>query len=247
MDLTTFQSPPLTLEVEGPLAHLSTNSKAAVEFEIRRQERIHWFLGMRQAELFIRDKLSALYTNREAERSYVRKIKAISREKDALGAKGVAASLDELARIEEIEDQIISAQRSWLDLQPLIRDADMELQVARDERDRIIYPHPEALGLSFDELQDRYAAPALLEKQAFYFAAEAWAAVNHLPASCGHMLMDLSPEQRQHLMTREAEIRTNLRIDEATIQAARRMMQLPPVQQQQFLQALSDQEQAIAG
>jgi len=54
----------------------------------------------------------------------------------------------------------------------------------------------------------------------------------------GHLFFDLPLEQRELLMVREAEIRHRMQIDETTVQAARRIMQLPPVEQERIVNAL---------
>lgn len=217
-----------------PLTNLSINSRAGVEFEIRRQERIHWFLGLRQAELFIQERTAALETNYRLQRDYARTCRGWQRELESLQALEFLTP-DQEDQIEKLEDDIAAAQRSSETLQPLIRDCAMELATAEAEKERILAPHPEAIALSFFELQERYSHVALMEKQAQFTAAEIWASQNNLPVSVGHLLFGLSRTDREYCLAREMELRNDLRVTEAIAHAAQILAPLSLEQQQQVL------------
>lgn len=216
------------------LTSLSINSKAGVEFEIRKQERVHWLLGLRQAELFIQEKTEALATNYRLQREQARTCRGWRREFDDLQALP-SPTPDQLDQIEKLEDDIAAVQRSSQTLEPLIRDCVMELAVAKAEKERILTAHPEAIALSYTELQERYGHVALMEKQAQFAAAEIWASQNNLPVSVGHLLFDLSPSEREYCLTREMELRNGLRVSEAIAHAAQVLASLPPEHQKQAL------------
>ncbi|MBD1864181.1 MULTISPECIES: hypothetical protein [Trichocoleus] len=217
-----------------PLTNLSINSKAGVEHEIQRQERVHWFLGLRQAELFIQEKRAALETNYHLQRKHSRQVKTWEKELQTL-QELEQPSLEQLDQIEALQDDIAAAKSSQENLQPLIRDCGMELHSAEDQKQRILQAHPEAIDLSYIELQTRYSAVALLEKQAHVTAAEIWASHNALPVSVGHLLFDLSPADRDYVLAREMELRNGVKVGEAIAHAAQVLATLSPETQKQVL------------
>lgn len=220
--------------IKEPLTNVSINSKAGVELEIQRQERIHWFLGLRQAELFIQEKRAALETNYHLQRKHVRQVKSWQRQLQAL-EELEQPNLEQVDQIEELKDDIAAAKSSQENLQPLIRDCVMELHSAEAQKQRILGDHPEAIDLSYIELQTRYSAVALLEKQAHAAAAEIWASQNALPVSIGHLLFSLAPAERDYVLAREMELRNNVKVSEAMAHAAQVLATLPPETQKQVL------------
>ena len=238
LDISRFGANSPNTQVADPIMHLGANSLAAVRHEIRKQERIHWTAGLRQAELIVRDKLDALHQSEVQARKCSRNLRLLKHEYDELNARRDALTFKEEIRIEEIEDEVVAAKRDWFNIQPLLRDANMEMEAAAQERDRIVKDHPECKDLSFQELQELYGQPALMNKLASFFAAEAWASMNHLPSSVGHLVLDTAPENREMLMRLEAEIRTHVCLDETTVQAARRIASLPPEEQEKVINLL---------
>jgi hypothetical protein len=230
------------IDFSMPLAHMTTNSWAATIHEIRKQERLHWFLGLRQAELCVRDKEQIIDANAHAERKYQRSMRRLQRELDALN-RLPELTPDEEDRIEELEDEIGQGKRTWVASQPLIRDAQLEYEIAKAERDRILQEHPEAQSLSFEELQKRYTLPALVEVHARYVAARIWSAQNGVPESVGSMLFELAPQEQEVVMRREVELRSGVEIGQNIVEAARRIASLPEAQRQLVVKALSDDGQ----
>lgn len=221
------------------LTNLSTNSLAATIDTIRKAEWKHWYLGLRQSELTIRDREGALEHNALALRKHQRHIRKLQRELDKLPAPSdLVLTPDEADRLEEIQDEIEAAKRAWINLQPLKRDAELELKAARSERQRLLVAHPEALALSFEEMQATYTDEALDAVEGFYIAARIWAAQNQLPAEVGVALFEAPPEKRERLMGLEMTIRTGVKFTEVQIHIAKAVAALPEAQQTHILQQI---------
>jgi hypothetical protein len=161
----------------------SINGPSVIHHLIRKQERIHWFLGLQQAEREIASRSSAL----EAARfSIARSDNNLARLRSRLDKVG-----DEFDRRDiEIDIAEIEAGRVFLDIQ--IRDAILELASAQYEFSRIKTQHSTQLEcFSFGELQDVCGSEALQAKQSFILKS------NHLALECGESfaanLMDLDP------------------------------------------------------
>jgi hypothetical protein len=145
-------------------------------------------------------------------------------------------SEDEYDRLEDLSDQIEQLERTVKESQVLVRDAQMELNAALGERDRITKTHAEEIeGTSFADLQERYAPVMLQQRQARYLAARIWAAQNGLPETVGAALFDTPIAQRDELMRREAAIRTQLDVPAAMCRASMLLASLEPEQQQAVL------------
>lgn len=161
----------------------SINGPSVIHHLIRRQERIHWFLGLQQAEREIASRSSAL----EAARfSIARSDNNLARLRSRLDKVE-----DEFDRRDiEIDIAEIEAGRVFLNIQ--IRDAILELASAQYEFSRIKSQHSTQLEcFSFGELQDVYGSEALQAKQSFILKS------NQLALECGESfaanLMDLDP------------------------------------------------------
>jgi len=216
------------------LTNLSINSQGAVLYEIQKQERVHWFLGLRQAELIIQDKQAALEHNYYEQRKQEREIKRSRIKIESLSPDN---PLDQL-EIEELEDKIAIARSAIDNLSPLLRDAVMEHQTAVGERTRILRENSIAHSLTYEELQASITPECLNEKLSRYTASRIWASQNHLSEGVGELLFDLSPRDREIVMTREMEIRSGVTVSETIIHAAKILSHHPPeIQQQALLQA----------
>lgn len=219
------------------ITHQTSNSQAAVRFEIRKQERVHWFLGLRQAELIVDAKQGVLDYNERQLRRGLRKVRQKQRQLDRLIViqKLSLGLLPLQDAIESLQDDIAEAKQEYGKIHPYVRDALMERDTAAIERDRIIHEHEEELNTNFDELQEKYAQPAMLQGFARYFASRVWASQNHLPEALGSLLFELAPEERDWVMTNEMQLRLGVDVSGALAQASGTLASLPPEQQQQVL------------
>lgn len=223
-----------------PIAHLSINSKYATRSEIVKQEEVHWFAGLRQAELTIRDKEMALAEQAFAKRKQERKLRKIERDLEQVRNKlarlnaGSHKYLDTLDKIEDLEDQLKLAQFQSERMAPLERDAISELNVAKQERDRILTEHPEALTMPYDHLQDmgRDVLNTVLAK---YVASSVWAAKNGLPDAVGKALFDIPKDDLLDVMGRVAVMEGAIQDKNKIAQAIILLEQLPPAQLDQLL------------
>ena len=162
------------LPVSRLIAHQSTNSKAVVQFEIRKMEQIHWLLGLRQAELTIESRDAALRywasTQRAGDRSLRAKQRKLRRLKffETIGLSLLFPIED---WTEELEDAVAEIELGKDNAAPYVRDALMERKVAQAELERIKAEHPEALNKSFEELQDEFSLTALQQTHASFLAS----------------------------------------------------------------------------
>lgn len=219
---------------ELPLCNKSINSRAAVIHEIRRRELEHWYSGLRQAELFMDEKTAALeafvFDCREYELGLQEAELKISEleKKQSLTPK-------QRIKLSRLQNSIDLSSRRLFRIRAEVRDAMMEFAAAKGERDRILQEHPEALHLSYDEMQERFTAPMLQERQARYIAARVWAAQNGLPDGVGESVFSVPLEQREALLIREAELRRGSSLTEAKVRALETLSHLPSEEQTQAL------------
>lgn len=130
--------------------NLSLNGIPGTLWEIRRQEQIHPYLGLRQALLIINSKEKAL---KEA---------YLSQKKAALSFKHLK---DKVLISKEIELDILLAEIDIAEYDAemftqLILDAEAELNAAIQEKERIEKSHPDMVNSDRQELQEKYAAEA---------------------------------------------------------------------------------------
>ena len=203
------------------LTNLTMNSRAGVLREIQKQYSIHWFLGLRQAELFIFDRSQVLAQHYQKQKEFNRQVEAYKRQLNQLRqfqnhwmGQWIYALLvghkswfgePELAlnqKIEHLEDLIEAAEQQQSFLEPLIRDAINELRAAEQMKEQIVSSHPEALSMSYDELQERFSSVALSELQVLHMAARVWAVRNYLPEGVGQTIFEHGIAERGLLLQR---------------------------------------------
>jgi len=224
-----------------------SNSTAGTLDVIRIEERKHWIKGLRQAELCIREKSKALDSNQQAKRkaerhleliqevlSCLRPLALICRPCPILGTWLKNKTLD-------LTDFVEQCQNSLSD-QSLFRDCEAELKVALQERDRIAKEHPEVAILSFQEIEDRYAALALLEQKVSYLAPRVFAAERGLSQEVAIALFEASPEDRHYLLERILEEKTGVELSESTTALIEAIADAPPEKQQQILALIGESE-----
>lgn len=186
------------------LTNISYNTLAQVQDSIRQRERIHWFLGLREAEEVIRTSTDAL-----EETSYNLRKQDRAMQRLELQLQGLEGETDALTQIkkEELADRLAQARRAKERLQPMFRDTQMALTAAQAEYDRLVAAHPEVTELSYEVLQERYTPVALAEKQAHFLASRVIAALRGLPESVGDLLVGLDPAQCDYVASRALEIK----------------------------------------
>lgn len=225
-DLTTSQ-----------LTNISFNSQAAVEWEIRRHEQVHWFWGLRAAEVAIDDKQKALVINQHLHRQYLREVEQKRRQVTALQFKQnlQKLSLDEIVLLAGLEDDIALAVFQQERLKPLIRDCQMELTTAQAEKDRILAEHPEVLQISYSMLQTK-TREALIAKDSYFVASRVWAAHHQLPESVAEVLFSRNAVERERILNQEMQLRAQVNGGSLALQQAFHILnEMPSNDQEQLL------------
>lgn len=217
------------------------NSNAGVVDAIRSAERIHWILGLKQAENTILAQKSTLQSNIWSNRKACRDID-LKKEKIVWLTKAwwlfrlVPVFGTHISnKLETLRDEIAAWKESASDRESLFRDCAYELKVAQEELNRILQEHPEAELLSYEQLQEQ-SIVALREKKLSYIAPRYWAAKNNLPETVGATLFDATDEERDYLIARIAQKMYSLPATEETIRLAGYIAQLPLEEQQSLLQ-----------
>lgn len=223
--------------MERRLTNTGFNTQAQVQDLIRSRERIHWFFGLRESEEFIRSCSTSLEETRFELRKHDRHIRRLQLQQAAL-----ESATDPMAALqkEDFTDRLDRARRAVERLQPMIRDAMMELRAAEVERDRIVAAHPEVLELSYEALQTRITPIALKEKQAHFLASRVIAATRGLPESVGELLTGLDPDVCDYIGSRALELRDGVSNQLVLLEMAQKLAAIAPAERHLIL------EQAIA-
>jgi len=205
---------------------------------IQQQENIHWFLGLHQAELELQAREETLVYNQRqlkiAKKSIQRKTKRLDwlRRLSWLGLFWGSIYDD----IEELERDLANTEYEQQKLEPMLRDAFMEVEVAIAYRDRIAQEHQaELAGKTFQQLQEEYTPIAALESIAKMIAAEVWARQQQFPGVVGTTLADLRPGERQYVLQREAELRLGIETTHAIAHSNQVLSTLPEDQRATIL------------
>lgn len=187
-----------------------SNTPAQVLDIIRSQEQIHWYWGLRQAELHIEyirpsleyvgnqlQKLPVLKKIKLEQLTTLKFINLFTRIIPILGVwidykiKSIEAEIKSIEDPEQIQRM---GQR--------IADAQAELEIATSERNRIIADHPEILGMSHQELQS-ISVEALLEKKAFLITSSQLGVHYGLSESASTLLAELSQKDLSKVLSAE--------------------------------------------
>lgn len=205
---------------------------------IQQQENIHWFLGLRQAELEAQAREETLVYNQRllkiAEKSIQRKTKRLTWLHQISWLGRVWAAIDD--EIEALDRELAETDYEKQKLEPMLRDAFMELEVAIAFRDRIAMEHEADLaGKTFHQLQEQYTPIAALEGIAKMIAAEMWARQQNLPGVVGTTLADLQPAEREYVLQREAELRLGVETTQAIAHSNQVLSALPEEQRSTVL------------
>ncbi len=220
------------------LTNIGFNTQAQVQDSIRQRERVHWFLGLREAEEFIRTCSQTLEDTAFNSRKHDRATRRLElQQQEPLTELSEALAL---IRKEELDDRLQQSRQAWDRLQPMIRDTQMELAAAQAEYDRIVEAHPEVTALSYEELQSRYTPIALAERHAHFLASRVIASLRGLPESVGELLVGLDPAQSDYVASRALELKDGVSNQLWMHEMAQTLALLPPEDQRQIF------EQAVA-
>jgi hypothetical protein len=193
------------------LTNLHSNSRSGVLYEIRQEEAIHPFYGLRKAELMIlaaertllHARLSMAAGERDRNKWLLRK-EALSGE-----ANKTPQQDDELFNLEQDLQRYDFEYPVMLDQ---YRDMELERNIAISEKLRILAEHPEFLQKDFNQLQEEFSEEALLNKLAMAVAAKLWAGQSL--EAVGELFFGLGQQQRDYVMRKELEYRTGIKGNE---------------------------------
>ena len=193
-----------------PITSQSINSPAIVKHKIEEECRIHWFLGLRQAELFIQDRLGALeHTKSQLSLlALTRRRKEIEVEQLRL----IAQRLDRSPRekeltsisIAEIEIELTTHDRQFKTIEYQIRDAVAELDAATEMRSVTVKDHQSEIdNMTFDELQDAFGVECIEAKQVHLLATQ----MNALTVgdSIANTLSSIAPDRAEAVFMKLAQ------------------------------------------
>lgn len=216
------------------ITNSSFNTRAHVITDIRRNENVHPYWGLRQAEEYIRDRSAALaeaeFSGRKAEREWQRLQLKIN-ELEALEILTPEQQLD----LEEYQDQQAQIKKSTQTEAPMIRDCNMELAAAHQERSRILNEYPMFILLDFDGLQHEVVHEALAAKEATFIAGRVLASRQQLPESVSEALIMALPQERVALMQRVIQLLESASTNLAMQQLSCALSELSEEDRQQFI------------
>lgn len=163
----------------SPKASQSFNSPAVIRHQIRSAELVHWFWGLRQAELCINDRSEAII---------------YSKEEFALASERLN-NLEAIVKptlTEQIEATRI--RRNTVKVRSQFTDAEEELFAAKEEYDRICVEHSNELQANSAELEELYSKEVWEARQTRVLA-EKILAISYGPEAAA-AIMDIAPDRR---------------------------------------------------
>jgi hypothetical protein len=163
-----------------PQPHLSLNGTPGTLWEIRRQENIHPYLGLRQAILIINTQEKALKTGRISQKKAIRD----------LGVQKEKLSTDTGIDLEILLDEIDLAEYNLAEYNQLILDAETELQVAIREKQRIESLNPAMFESTYQELQEIHAKDAFQFKLARAVVVSAYSSHKMISEGAAEVIYD---------------------------------------------------------
>lgn len=172
--------------------NFSLNGIPGTLWEIRRQENIHPYLGLRQAILIIDDKEKTLREGYLAQKKARLSIK--QQKKDFFVSNLTEDELE--IRLDEID----IAEHNIKMFDQLILDAEMELQIAKEERQRIEDCNPDMAHGTYKELQYKYANEAFRCKLTKSLVVAIYSSFKIIPEGAAELVYDagcLSPAERK--------------------------------------------------
>lgn len=160
--------------------NLSLNGVAGTLWEIRRQENVHPYLGLRQAVLIINAQEKALREGRLAQKKAALALKNQKQSARPTGTDEVAIFLSEI----EIAEHELAAYDQ------LILDAETELNAAKEEKTRIEYLNPSMASETYEGLQIKYAQEAFQCKLARAVVISAYSSHKTISEGAAEVIYD---------------------------------------------------------
>lgn len=174
--------------------NFSLNGIPGTLWEIRKQENIHPYLGLRQAILIINAKEKALLDGKLAQKKALLSIK---KQKESLTSLQGDESEIRAAEIEIAEHDARMFEQ-------LILDAEMELKTATQEKTRIETANPDMASESYEYLQIKYANEAFRSKLTRSLVISIYGSYKMLSEGAAELVYDaacFTPAERQQFDT----------------------------------------------
>lgn len=201
-----------------------SNSQAGTLDAIGIEQRKHWYRGLRQAELIIRDKSRALSSNYRARDRIIRELQFLE---ESLGYLKILSKCLHfvpvlgrwlLNRVCDQQVQIEDYQESLEEQESLIRDCELEHKSAIQQREQILKAHPEVLALSYEQIEEFYGKIALLEQKVSYLAPREFARQQGISLELSIALFEADEVERRYLIDRviQKNVETGLVFASAT-------------------------------
>lgn len=199
------------------LTNWSVNSRAKVLHLIRSQEYIHWFYGLREAEMHVlrvememeqqEQELDKLQQSYRSHQLYLNswQIAVMRMIAPRRATRMIATTQAEMAMIEKGIERIRVSQR----------DSQMQLNIAQTEYQRISNLYGSSQSLAYADLQD-LSIEALDRQHAMMIAGRTLAARRQLPPDVGELLITMPPEKRDRVISEALFILNGIEI--ATVQ-----------------------------
>jgi hypothetical protein len=115
-------------------------------------------------------------------------------------------SLEEDIKIANYQDELVVAERQYTRTLALVRDAEMELAAALQEKERILAKNPEFLDLSYSELQQRYSHLVFCSSLAKTIAVKRISHELNIPEEVISILADLDSETAGFVLRQSGEV-----------------------------------------
>jgi hypothetical protein len=160
--------------------HLSLNGIPGTLWEIRRQENVHPYLGLRQAILIINAQERALMDGRLSKKKLIFKLN--KQKEEFLITRGEEAEI--------LKDEIDIAEYELQSFDQLILDAETELRVAKEEKERIEALNCDLVGATYEELQQKYASEAFQRKLAKAIVVSAYSSQKMISEGAAEVIYD---------------------------------------------------------
>ena len=199
----------------SPVTSQSINSPAIVRHKISEEARIHWFLGLRQAELFVQDRLDALrHAHSELKLSDIKKrrleIQIEDLKSEILDQRNTAKKKTCLGL--DIEEKQIELDRLILQLSKVeyqVRDAVAELEAANEMLETISLQHREEIeNMNFEELQAAFGVACIEAKQAHALSVKLNALL--FGDSIADILSSIDPSRLEAVFANLTQLQLNL-------------------------------------
>lgn len=204
------------------ITSLSSNFGYGTTSAIRSEERLHWYLGLRKAELMIETSL------RPALQFSLLDLKKLTRKKDELSNLSV--------KTEEDSDEIIRLTEEIRQIEIRIPDAILELEESEFELARIMTEHQHELGgFTKEQLIQQHSKKCHLARASRFVAGYSLRSLGYNDSEA-QLLLEMPPEDQLEVMSQMQMSNSNVVV--ALFHALNR---INPVDAQQILESVEAQ------